>query len=185
MKLNAIEKKGNRRQGQTPSRHYFEIIFKDITKRRIEDVDLEVNIVAVKNFNAQSLLASNDINATAVAINVCEVVPGQPVKFTVEASAHFWEFILSEGHVLKAVNPPRAKARSLVRMAYKAFEMSLPFDDCGIDPGSEGLYKSHKDKFDEMKMKGWADNPFANMELERAENEGYAFWLKKRDGEEV
>jgi hypothetical protein len=139
--------------------------------------------VAVKNFNAQSLLASNDINATAVAINVYEVVPGQPVKFTVEASAHFWEFILSEGHVLKAVNPPRAKARSLVRMAYKAFEMSLPFDDCGIDPGSEVLYRSHKEKFDEMK--DWADSPFANMKLERAENEGYAFWLKKRDGEQV
>jgi hypothetical protein len=31
-------------------------------------------------------------------------------------------------------------------------------------------------------MKDWADSPFANMRLEQAENEGYAFWLKERDG---
>jgi hypothetical protein len=156
-----------------------EIVYQGITKARVEDVNFEVNIVPVKNFNAQSLLASNDINATAVAINVYETEPGQPVKFTVEASAHFWEFILSERHVLKAVNPSRAKARSLVRMAYKAFEMGLPFDDSSIDPGSEVLYRSHKEKVDEMK--DWADSPFANMRLERAENEGNAFWLKEQD----
>jgi hypothetical protein len=132
----------------------------------------------VKNFNAQSLLVSNDINATAVASNVYEV--SQPVKFTVEVSAYFWEFILSERHALKAVNPSRAKARSLVRMAYKAFEMGLPFDDYGIDPGSEVLYRSHKEK-----VKDWANSPFTNMRLERAENEGYAFWLKERDVEQV
>jgi hypothetical protein len=34
-------------------------------------------------------------------------------------------------------------------------------------------------------MKDWADNPFANMKLELAEKAGYAFWLKKQDGEEV
>jgi hypothetical protein len=158
-----------------------EIIIEGITKGRIEDVDLEVNIVPVKNFNAQSLLENNDINATAVAINVHEFVPGQPAKFTVGASAHFWEFILSESHVLKAVNPERAKARSLVRMAYKSFEMGLPFDDSGIDPGSEVLYKSHQDKF--HAMKDWAGSPFADMYLERAENERNAVWLKRRDAQ--
>jgi hypothetical protein len=75
---------------------------------------------------------------------------------------------------------PRAKARSLVRIAYKAFEIGLPFDDSSIDPGSEVLYRSHTAKVDEMK--DWADSPFANMRLEQAENEGYAFWLKERDG---
>jgi hypothetical protein len=61
-----------------------------------------------------------------------------------------------------AVNPPRAKAHSLVRMAYKAFEMSLPFDDCGIDPGSEVLYKSHKDKVEQDE--GLGRQPFCKHE---------------------
>jgi hypothetical protein len=173
----------SKRRSSAPPSKRKSIIPQSITKEHVEGVNFEVNTVPVKNFNAQSLLLNNDINATAVAINVYDVSPGHPVKFTVEASAHFWEFILREGHILKAVNPSRAKARSLVRMAYKAFEMGLTFDDHGIDPGSEVLYRSHKDKVDEMK--DWADSPFANMRLELAENERNAYWLKERDEEQV
>jgi hypothetical protein len=68
-------------------------------------------------------------------------------------------------------------------MAYKAYEMDLPFDVSGIDPGSEVLYRSHKEKVDGMK--DWADNPFANMHLELAANERNAFWLKEGNEEEV
>lgn len=71
----------------------------------------------------------------------------------------------------------------LVLVAYKAYEMDLSFDVSGIDPGSEVLYRSHKEKVDGMK--DWAGNPFANMHLERAANEGYAFWLKEGNEEEV
>jgi hypothetical protein len=61
----------------------------------------------------------------------------------------------------KAVNPHRAKARWLVRMACKAFGMRLSFDTPEIDPGSEFLFWSHEEKVN--KMKDWAGNPFANI----------------------
>jgi hypothetical protein len=119
------------------------------------------------------LLADNDLNATAVVINVYAVEPGQPTKFTVEVSPYFWEFLLSEHHTLKAVNPQQTRARSLVRMAFKAFEMGLPFHDHGIDPGSELLFRSHKEKIEQMAA--WDANPFVGMMLTR--EEGNAFRL--------
>jgi hypothetical protein len=61
--------------------------------------------------------------------------------------------------------------RTLVRLAFKPFELDIPFsskDISGkeIDPHSELLYKSHVDKIE--KMKAWKeDSQFREMRVEK------------------
>jgi hypothetical protein len=108
----------------------------------INGISQEVNTVSVvQNFGWKSLLDNNDINATAVAIEVQRDNHGVLlVEFHV--SLHFWGFLFG-GRVLKAVNPASAQTKTLVRLAYKAFPMNLEFDGANIDPCSEiSLYNA-------------------------------------------
>ncbi len=50
-----------------------------------------------------------------------------------------------------------------MRLAFKSFELNIPFDDkdpsgVPIDAQSEPVYKTHVDKIN--KMKDWKDSPF-------------------------
>jgi hypothetical protein len=65
-----------------------------------------------------------------------------------------------------------------VRLAFKLFELNIPFDNkdpsgVPIDAQSEPVYKSHVDKID--KMKDWKDSPFCCMRVEQRSN---GFMLK-------
>jgi hypothetical protein len=71
------------------------------------------------------------------------------------------------------------KARTLVRLAFKSFELDIPFDirdpsGKAIDAHSEVLYKSHVDKIE--KMKDWTLSPFRYMAVEKKAG---AFILKQ------
>jgi hypothetical protein len=88
----------------------------------IAGIELELNTVRVRNICVQKLLANNDINATAVAFEVNS--SGKDVE--VSASPEFWEF-LSTG-CLKIMHPGVAKNRSIVRIFYKGFDMSLDME---------------------------------------------------------
>ena len=59
------------------------------------------------------------------------------------------------------------KTKTLVRLAYKAKQMGLEFDNGGIDPYSEPIAFSHVQKIREMK--NWQQNPFANVVTHRSE----------------
>jgi hypothetical protein len=67
-----------------------------------------------------------------------------------QVKPEFWRFFLSSDHVLRAVRPRQAKAKTLVRLAFKSFEMNLPFNDCAIDSKSERLPRSQKEKVDRL-----------------------------------
>jgi len=110
----------------------------------------------------KALLSNNDINATAVAIEVTQK-PLQPLKVQFHVSPAFWEFYFSPTHTLELTKPESAKAKSLVRIAYKAFQMGLPFLTGGVDPTSELLVNSHFDKIQEMKE--WEKSPFQNYQV--------------------
>jgi hypothetical protein len=92
------------------------------------------------------------------------------VTFAFKVHPTFWEFVLSDcERALKAVRGD-VKARTLLRLAFKSFELDIPFsskDISGkeIDPHSELLYKSHVDKIE--KMKAWKDSPFREMRVEK------------------
>ena len=55
-------------------------------------------------------------------------------------------------------------ATSCVRIAFKAFEMSIPFDfgACGGDPKNGTLATSQKEKIGDHVMQMWDGNPFVH-----------------------
>ena len=54
-------------------------------------------------------------------------------------------------------------ARTAVRIAYKAFQMSQNYHWNGIDPCSGTLAKSHKEKIDSMST--WENTPFVDFKV--------------------
>jgi hypothetical protein len=124
----------------------------------IGGIELELNTLRVTNFCVKKLLANNDINATAVAFEVSN--SGNDSELS--ASPEFWEF-LSTGR-LKMIRSGKAKDRSIVRIFYKAFDMSLEIegrDDLLRLIGKEVIYKSHMQKIEEM-GRSWEESPFTS-----------------------
>lgn len=69
------------------------------------------------------------------------------------------------------------KAKTLVRLAYKAFQMNLLFEDGGIEQTSETLARSHRKKFEEMG--DWDSNPFKDYIVMNREFGGYVCVVKQ------
>ena len=74
----------------------------------------------------------------------------------------------NDDRVLKA-SKAEVKAKTLVCLSFKSFELGIPFDDkdptgTTIDPHSELLFKSHVAKIE--KMIRWSKSPFLRMKAE-------------------
>jgi len=127
---------------------------------------MKLNTVPVYNLSVDGLLANNDINATAIAITVTKEDPlDDELTMEFHATKHFWEFYYNPSHTLRFTNPESAKAKSLARIAYKGLDMDLPFENPGVDPQSENLAKSHKEKIEEMRERDYPHNPFKNFQV--------------------
>ena len=127
-------------------------------KFKFPDIDIEINIVPCSNITTTSLMKNNDINATGVVLRVTAAKDKSTYSIDeCEISPVFWEFLLSSDHVLRVNHPNRYGAKSLIRLAYKAFQMKLPFDSNGLAPFTETIAKSHVDKLKEMK--NWKESP--------------------------
>jgi hypothetical protein len=138
----------------------------------VEGIDEEVNTVHCLKFSGLAFLDNNDINATAVCI---EATRG---GFEFNMHPTYWEFLLSFPNRALKLSQNGVRARTLVRLAFKSFELNIPFDNkdpsgVPIDAQSEPVYKSHVDKID--KMKDWKDSPFCRMTVEQKSN---GFMLK-------
>ena len=72
------------------------------------------------------------------------------------------------------MRPRQAKAKTLVRLAFKSLEMNLPFDDCAIDSKSERLPRSQKEKVDRLNQE-WSGNPLSQYTINPV---GSAYELK-------
>lgn len=80
---------------------------------------------------------------------------GKPPYIKNQVSPYFWEIFFDPSHTLKPKNPRAAKAKTLISLAYQAFQMGLPFVDGGINPFSKTLARSHKDKIQKMRHGKW------------------------------
>jgi len=122
---------------------------------------VKLNSVPVYNLSVDGLLANNDINATAIAISVAQEDPLEE-ELTIEfhVTRDFWEFYYNPTHTLRFTKPESVKAKSLVRIAYKGFDTDLPFENPGVDPLSEKLSHSHKEKIELMREGDYPLNPF-------------------------
>ena len=89
---------------------------------------------------------------------------------TVQASPVFWKFLFEKHanrtiEVSKPYDNSKYEATTLVRMAFKAFEMNYPFTFGSLDPTAGTIALSQKVKFD--KMTEWTNSPFHTYQLKR------------------
>ena len=99
------------------------------------DIDIEINTVSCSNITTILLTKNNDINAIGVVLRVTAAKDKSTYSIEeCEISPSFWEFLLSSDHVLRVNHPNRYGIKLLIRLAYKAFQMKLPFDSNGLAP---------------------------------------------------
>ena len=123
--------------------------------------------MACDNLSHNSFLHNNDLNVTGACLDV-DFSRNELV--TLHASPSFWKFAFDKNcnriiQVEKPFDTSEYEATTLVRMAYKAFELQFPFEFGCIDPTVGTLAMSQKVKFD--KMKDWRENRFHSYQLKK------------------
>ena len=138
-----------------------------ISKKQVEDISLEINTVKCDNLSHKSFLSNNDLNVTGACLDVDFLSDG---LVTLHASPSFWKFAFGKNstrkiQVEKPFDTSEYKATTLVRMAFKAFELGFPFTFGDMDPTVGTIAESQKAKFD--KMKDWSKSPFLAYQLKK------------------
>ena len=136
---------------------------------------MPLNVIKCANASFEALLSNNDINATAAAFEVRidrTNLEDLSVHVSIMCAPSFWHFFFGD-RVLRCIHKKRCCAKSLARIAYKAFQMKLDFDGIGIDPTSEIIAASHKKKIEEMRESGWSSNPFKLLNISQAKKGGF------------
>ena len=133
--------------------------------------------MACDNLSSNSFLANNDLNVTGACLNVNF---SQDDLVSLHASPSFWKFAFDKNatrkiQVEKPFDTAEYEATTLVRMAFKAFELGFPFTFGDIDPTVGSIALSQKVKFD--KMKEWGSSPFHPYQLKKVQN--HFFIVKK------
>jgi hypothetical protein len=158
----------------------FTVVYKDIRKFDVNvgDKTVEVNTTPIVNLNINNLLRNNDINATGIVLSITPDNSGS-FKFSILGSPEFWDFFVDETHALKPIRSSERMTKTLVRISYKSMQMGFPFEDGGIDPASESICDSHKQKVD--RMANWSSTPFSgyNMEPNPHGRGGWVFVLSE------
>ena len=84
----------------------------------------------------------------------------------------YWHFLLVDSTLRSwGTDSP---ARTLVRLAYKSYQMGLPFSKSSLSLSSGELFISHFKKVEEMEN-DWADYPFADFKLKVKTKKSYVF----------
>ena len=142
-----------------------------IEYKAVEGLTLEVNTVRCRNLSAKNFLQNNDINVTASCLHVDF---SKDELFELHVAPQFWKFLFDQ-NVNRKVSPisrlgvQNATATTCVRIAFKGFEMGIPFEfGAGGDPTNGTLATSQKEKIDAMQM--WAGNPFVHYNIKKINN---------------
>jgi hypothetical protein len=133
-----------------------------INYQQIGSISLEVNTIKCSNLSPDTFLANNDINVTACCFDV-DFSSADDNLVSIHALPCFWQFIFEKSanrklRVVKPYDTSEYEATTLVRMAFKAFELGCPFTFGDLDPTVGTIAASQKLKFDQMKE--WNDSPF-------------------------
>ena len=99
---------------------------------KVAGVDLDVNTIPCYGLSTTSLLQKNDVNTTAVCFEVTST--GTSLDMYVIFSPAYYQFLLTEKHVVRPVLPSNCGAKTFFRIAYKLYQMELPFGTCGVKP---------------------------------------------------
>ena len=124
-----------------------------ISKKEVEGLCCEINTVTCDYLSHHSFLQNNDLNVTGVCLDINF---SQDQLFTLRASPCFWKFAFDKNanrkiQVAKPYNTTEYEATTLVRMAFKAFELKFSFTFGSLNPIVGTIAALQKEKFDEMK----------------------------------
>lgn len=111
---------------------------KDCVWTTLDGVEKEVNLISCSNLNVKFMLENCDINVVAVFVEVAVTAKKvSSVNWTVGAfdqTLRSWQ--------------TDSQARTLVRLAYKSYQMGFPFDEGHLSPLEGELFASHKKKIE-------------------------------------
>ena len=148
-----------------------------ISKKEVEGLCWEINTVTCDYLSHHSFLQNNDLNVTGACLDV-DFSWDQPL--TLHASPCFWKFAFDKNanqkiQVAKRYDTTEYGANTLVRMAFKAFELNFPFTFGSLDPTVGTIAELQKEKFN--KMKAWTNSPFHNYQSEKKKSH---YWIIKK-----
>ena len=144
---------------------------KECTYAKLNGLDVEINIINCTNLNLEAIIENCDINAVSVFVNV-GVEKKRVVSTEVVTSPEFWDFLVFD-HTLRSWSTD-SPARTLVRLAYKSYQMELPYAEGTLSLLDGEVFASHKKKVEEMELK-WEDYPFSNYQLKKKTKKSFKF----------
>jgi len=89
----------------------------------IAEVPKEICAIKCSNPSLSNLLQNNDINATGAGFK-CTVIEDRSLSIEIKVDTSFWKFLFGD-RMLEVKLERRHSARSLVRLAWKGFQMNL------------------------------------------------------------
>ena len=93
-------------------------------------------------------------------------------------SPQYWHFILSDSTVHSRGTD--SQARTLVRLAYKSYQMCLPFLKTSLSLFSVEVFASHKRKVNEME-RDWAEYQFSDFKLKVKSRKSFTFIRRRSE----
>jgi len=138
----------------------FEAVYSSLNEQKIHGE--KVNSMGIKGLTWEQMLTNNDIDCTGVLLTARRGPYGELIA-EIHASKEFWKFMLSIDHEITPMMNQARDVKTTIRLAYKAFQMGLPFDARPL-PVTGLIRKSHIQKIREME--GWPQSPFRNTFME-------------------
>ena len=99
---------------------------------KVAGVDLDVNTIPCSGLSTTSLIQKNDVNAISVCFEVTST--GTNLDISVICAPAYWQFLLTEKHVVRSFLPSNCGAKTSVWISYKSYQMDLKFDICRVKP---------------------------------------------------
>ena len=151
----------------------------DCSYTNINGLAEEVNLISCSNLNSAWLLESSDINAVAVCVHVhVESNKVQLSEWII--SPEFWHFLIVDT-TLRSWRTD-SPARTLVRLAFKSYQMKLPFSSSSLSLLDGIVFASQLKKVKEMEVK-WNDYPFSDYKLKQKSRKSFCFIRFRMDCE--
>jgi hypothetical protein len=125
-----------------------------------------VNFVRCRSPTLLAVLGDGNVDINACAAGaVINVVDGKVASFEWLIQPSCWHFLLHEPMMFRPISN-RTGAQTLIRLAYKSFQLKLPFSkefrgkELDEVTGENIIYRSHKEKYDTITLAKWSENPF-------------------------
>ena len=143
----------------------------DCSYTNISGLEEEVNLINCSHLNTAWLLNNSDINAVALCVHVH--VRNNKVQLSEWIiSPEFWHFLIVD-QTLRSWRTD-SPARTLVRLAFKSYQLKLPFSTSSLSLLDGIVFASHQKKVKEMESK-WKDYPFSDYKLKKKSRKSFHF----------